>query len=162
MSLDGAIQAIQNIYAFMDKMDVTPGFLIGLALLLSLAGLFAVREAAAWFFKVEDLRTDIDRLHDIAVKLEGEIRVVQKLVSQNQANENRPGQIQQQAEVTNPDWIKISPEPHPEAPASEFAGAQELRQSSSAPAQDDEQIGPILMKDKPSSSPSSSAFPFSH
>ncbi|MEK7356736.1 MAG: hypothetical protein AAB250_09815, partial [Bdellovibrionota bacterium] len=41
---------------------------------------FALREAATWFLKIDDLKSDIRRLRDLVLQMEGEVRVLQALV----------------------------------------------------------------------------------
>jgi hypothetical protein len=82
MDLQKLAQLLDDSYGFVQRLQVSPGFLLGLAVLLAIAGLLALREAAAWFFKVEDLKRDLARLQETAAQLEGEIRVVQGLMKQ--------------------------------------------------------------------------------
>lgn len=84
------LETIKNAYAIYEQLNISVTGLIVAALILALAFLFAVREAATWFFKVDDLKRDIHRLGEITVQLEGEIRALQNLLSQakNQAQLN--------------------------------------------------------------------------
>lgn len=74
------LEAIQNAYALLDQMQISVTGLIVAAVVFSLAFLFAVREAAAWFFKIDDLKRDVRRLRKNTQHLEGEIKLLQTLI----------------------------------------------------------------------------------
>lgn len=76
------VELIQNAYNVFEQMHLSITGLLVAALVFSLAFLFAVREAASWFFKVDDLKRDIRRLHEVTTQLEGEIKVIQSLLTQ--------------------------------------------------------------------------------
>lgn len=75
MTWDSAIVAIQEFYSWMEKMEVSASTLIGLAAVFALVGLIATREAATWFFKINALQKEIDRLHQAVTRLEDELRL---------------------------------------------------------------------------------------
>ncbi len=161
MTIDDAIQALQSFYGFMDGLGISPGLLIGLAALLALAGLLAVREAAAWFFKIDELRRNIDRLCDAASRLESEVRVVRDLVKTSR--ETGAGEPASSGALDNaPDSILdgifngAGPGPAVDAPAD----APNI--PSAAPglaAGGDDTRGPNWLKER---SPSPPSFPISH
>jgi hypothetical protein len=76
------LEAIQSAYAFFEQMHVTVTGLVVAIVLFALAFLFAIREAASWFFKVDDIKRDIGRLKEISLQLESEVRLIQGLVTQ--------------------------------------------------------------------------------
>jgi hypothetical protein len=80
MQIEKIVSALTDFYNWVQSLQVSSGFLLGLAALFAIAGMLALREAAAWFFKVEDLKKDIARLQDTAAVLESEIRLVQSLM----------------------------------------------------------------------------------
>jgi hypothetical protein len=93
MQIEKIVSALTDFYNWVQSLQVSSGFLLGLAALFAIAGMLALREAAAWFFKVEDLKKDIARLQDTAALLESEIRLVQTLMReatdrQSNANQN--------------------------------------------------------------------------
>ena len=45
--------------------------------------LFALREAASWFFKIDDIKKDVRKLRGLVVDMEAEVRLLQSLLSQN-------------------------------------------------------------------------------
>lgn len=76
------LNTIQSIYGVIEQFNLSvSGLLVGIVL-FSLALLFAMREIASWFFKVNDLKRDIARLHEITLQLEGELKLVQNLMAQ--------------------------------------------------------------------------------
>lgn len=77
------LEAIKSTYAIFEQYHISMTGLMVIAILLALAFLFSVREAAAWFFKIDDLKRDIQRLRLISNQLESEIRSLQTLVDQN-------------------------------------------------------------------------------
>jgi hypothetical protein len=75
------LESIQQAYALIERYGISLTSLSVIAVLLLIALMFAAREAAAWFFKVEDVKSDISRLQEVVLQLEGEIRVLQGLSS---------------------------------------------------------------------------------
>lgn len=51
--------------------------LLAIAAVVTIAFLFAMRELAAWFFKIDDLKRDIRSLEVGIARLEGEIKSLQ-------------------------------------------------------------------------------------
>lgn len=80
MSGENIINEILNVYAWLDRMHLTFGILLAITGLLVLAAVFTAREAISWFLKVNDVKKDIQRLHEITLQLEGEIRTLQLLM----------------------------------------------------------------------------------
>lgn len=76
------IQMAQNAYNLLEQFHISLTGLLVAALVFALAFIFAVREAASWFFKVDDVKRDIRRLHEITAQLEGEIKALQTLLIQ--------------------------------------------------------------------------------
>jgi hypothetical protein len=73
---------ISHAYGYFDQLHISVTELVVIAVFLALALLFAVREAAAWFFRIHELKQEIRSLRDQSVYLEGEIHALQTLVRQ--------------------------------------------------------------------------------
>lgn len=71
------LQFIQNAYQTFDSLNLSLEMLAAIALIVAIAFMFALREVAAWFFKIDDLKKDIRSLEDSIGRLEGEIRNLQ-------------------------------------------------------------------------------------
>ncbi len=67
---------VRNSYSVFEQLGLSVTALITIAVIVSLAFLFAVREVATWFFKIDDLKRDIVLLREVATQLEGEIRAL--------------------------------------------------------------------------------------
>jgi len=78
------LEAIRNAYTVFEQLNISVTGVIVLAVILALAFLFAVREAATWFFKVYEVKKDVLRLREVTVQLEAEIRTLHTLISQVQ------------------------------------------------------------------------------
>lgn len=76
------MDAIQSAYSVFESYNLSVTTLIVLALIFALAFLFSVREAAAWFFKIDDLKRELKRLNESALHLEAEIAALKEIVSQ--------------------------------------------------------------------------------
>jgi hypothetical protein len=79
-------ETIRSLVDFADRFSVTS--LIAIATVFAIALLFSVREAAAWFFKVDDIKRDIKAVHDLVLELESEVRSLQ-----NQSNRLKPSLV---------------------------------------------------------------------
>jgi outer membrane murein-binding lipoprotein Lpp len=84
-SLDQILELIRNAYSVLDQFSITGLIVVSVA--FTLAFLFAIREAASWFLKIDDVKSDVRKLSDVILHLEGEVRALQGLISQakNQA-----------------------------------------------------------------------------
>ena len=85
-------------------MNLSITSLIVLALVFALALLFSVREAATWFFKIDDLKKDLKYLNQAMLQMESEIASLQNLVGrakQSPALANMVPRIEAQAQVSN-------------------------------------------------------------
>jgi hypothetical protein len=67
-------ERIGEIYNTFDRLNISVEMLLVITVLLLTATLFAAREAAAWFFKVDDVKRDVRRLTDLTRELEAEIK----------------------------------------------------------------------------------------
>lgn len=76
------LDAIRNAYTLLEQLNISVTGLIVIMVILSLAFLFAIREAAAWFFKIDDLKRDINALREISTQMETEIHALQTLIAQ--------------------------------------------------------------------------------
>lgn len=77
---------INQVYAFIGQWNLSVTALAAAAVIFSLALLFAIREAASWFFKVDHVRRDIKKLYKIHLDLESEIRSLHTLIEAAQVN----------------------------------------------------------------------------
>lgn len=71
------LKFIQTAYQTIDKLQLSLPMLAVIALVITLAFLFAMREIAAWFFKIDDLKKDIRSLEVGISRLEAEIKALQ-------------------------------------------------------------------------------------
>jgi uncharacterized protein (DUF3084 family) len=78
------LEALRAAYSLIEQFSVTG--LVVAAIVFVLAFLFAVREAASWFFKIDDIKRDVRNLHDVVLELEGEIRSLQKALTAGREN----------------------------------------------------------------------------
>jgi hypothetical protein len=76
------IDFLNDAYAFYEQLNVSVTGLLGIAVIFFLTLLFSIREAAAWFFKVDDVKRDVRKLHEATSQLEVEIKVLQGLILQ--------------------------------------------------------------------------------
>ncbi len=74
------LEMLRNVYALVEQVSVTA--LIVASVVFTLAFLFAVREAASWFFKIDDIKRDVRKLHEVVVELEAEVRTLQSYLAQ--------------------------------------------------------------------------------
>lgn len=74
------LEGLQDAYSFLDRLNVSMTGLIAAALVFSLALFFALREAATWYFKIDDLKRDIKRLQGATTQIEAELRTIQNLI----------------------------------------------------------------------------------
>ncbi len=74
------LKFIGQAYGLFDQLHLSVTGVIAIAIILALAFLFALREAAAWFFKIHDLKRELRTLREQNVHLEGEIHALQTLV----------------------------------------------------------------------------------
>lgn len=58
-----------------------------IASVLIVALFFALREAASWFFKIDDIKRDLRKLQRMTVDLESEVRALHGLVEASQARD---------------------------------------------------------------------------
>ena len=79
---------ITDAYKMFDQLNLSVTSLVVIGIVLSLLFLFAAREAAAWFFKVDDVKRDVRKLRQLVIDLEGEMRSLQGLLNQNIALAN--------------------------------------------------------------------------
>lgn len=83
MNPDILPKIITDAYKLFDQLNLSVTSLVVIAAVLSLLFLFAAREAAAWFFKVDDVKRDVRKLRQLVIDLEGEMRSLQGLLNQN-------------------------------------------------------------------------------
>ncbi len=74
---ESALKFIQTTYQTIDRLNLSMEMLAAIAVVVTIAFLFAMREVAAWFFKIDDLKRDIRSLEVGISRLEGEIKALQ-------------------------------------------------------------------------------------
>ena len=74
------VDLLETAYQILDAYRISLPMLLGGAFLLSIAFVFASREAASWFLKTHDLKKDIARVEEAMFQLKGEIRSLQDLL----------------------------------------------------------------------------------
>lgn len=77
-----ALETVQRTYDLFESLNLSVTGLLVLGAVLALGFLFAIREAASWFFKVDDLKRDVRRLQELVLAIEGEVRVLQNVMAQ--------------------------------------------------------------------------------
>lgn len=77
LNAESSLAYIQNAYQTIDRLHLSMTSLAVIALIVGIAFLFAVREVAAWFFKIDDLKRDLRNLEESIGRLEGEVRNLQ-------------------------------------------------------------------------------------
>jgi hypothetical protein len=66
-----------------DSLNLSVTALVVIGLVLAIVFIFAAREAASWFFKIDDLKKDVKKVGQLVVDMEAEVRLLQGLLSQN-------------------------------------------------------------------------------
>jgi hypothetical protein len=79
---EGMIDFLNNAYEFYQSLNISLTGLLAIAATLLLVMVIAMREAASWFFKVDDVKKELRHLRDAAAILESEIKVLQRLTLQ--------------------------------------------------------------------------------
>lgn len=83
MNLEILPKLVTDIYNLFDNLNLSVTSLLVIGGVLTLLFLFAAREAAAWFFKIDDVKKDVRKLRQLVIDLEGEVRSLQGLLKQN-------------------------------------------------------------------------------
>lgn len=107
------IETIRGIYEVFDQLNLSVWGVLGIAFVLFVAFLFAVREAASWFFKVDDLKRDIQDLREVSQELRAELHTLQSLIQQLKG----PAQNASPVAPTVPEY---APEEKPSKPSGLF------------------------------------------
>jgi hypothetical protein len=71
---------LERAYGWLDTYRVSPTSLAIATVVFAFVFLFALREAAAWFFKTGQIKKDLRRLEKLSLRLEGEIRALRDLL----------------------------------------------------------------------------------
>ena len=74
---------LTDAYAMFDSLELSVTSLVVAGLVLTLVFLFALREAATWFFKINDIKNDVRKLRQLVIDMEGEVRMLNGLLAQN-------------------------------------------------------------------------------
>lgn len=81
--LDSIVKGVGDAYATFDSMQISvTALLIGLVV-FSFGFFFALREAASWFLKIDDVKKDVRRLRDLVLDMEGELHSLQAQMAKN-------------------------------------------------------------------------------
>jgi hypothetical protein len=73
---------LSDVYTMFDSLNLSVTALVAVGLVLSIVFIFAAREAASWFFKIDDLKKDVKKVGQLVVDMEAEVRLLQGLLSQ--------------------------------------------------------------------------------
>ncbi len=74
---------LSDAYTMFDSLNLSVTALVVIGLVLAIVFIFAAREAASWFFKIDDLKKDVKKVSQLVVDMEAEVRMLQGLLSQN-------------------------------------------------------------------------------
>jgi|GEM_PF-6348064 len=74
---------LSDAYEMFDSLNLSVTALVVIGLVFAAIFLVAAREAASWFFKIDDLKKDIKKVNQLVVDMEAEVRLLQGLLSQN-------------------------------------------------------------------------------
>lgn len=83
MNVQDLPKFVTDAYTMFDSLNLSVTALAVIGFVLALVCLFALREAAAWFFKIDDLKKDVKKVSQLVVDMEAEVRSLQALLSQN-------------------------------------------------------------------------------
>ncbi len=78
--MQAALETLHRLYAFYDQFNLSMTAWIAIAVICLVAMLFAARELLGWFFKIDDLKKDLARLHELSQNLESEMRTLQAVI----------------------------------------------------------------------------------
>lgn len=106
--LDTVVKAIGDAYAFFDSLQVSVTAMVVALVIVSFGFFFALREAATWFLKIDDLKSDVRGLRDLVLQMEGEVRVLQSLLTAD----------------TTPTTTTVTPIEKPQLPKKETAAVE--------------------------------------
>lgn len=105
--LDTVVKAIGDAYAFFDSLQISVTAMVIALVIVSFGFFFALREAATWFLKIDDLKSDVRRLRDLVLQMEGEVRVLQSLLSNDSAP--RPKVAEEKPQLPKKETAAIQP-----------------------------------------------------
>jgi hypothetical protein len=83
MNVSALPKIISDAYTMFDSIDLSITSLVLIGLVLTIVFLFAAREAATWFFKIDDIKKDVKKVSQLVIDLEAEVRLLQGLLTQN-------------------------------------------------------------------------------
>lgn len=79
---------IQQISATIAHFNLSMTAVAGIAFVLFIALLFALREAASWFFKIDDLKRELRKMNRMVIDLESEVRALHGLIESSKGREH--------------------------------------------------------------------------
>lgn len=88
--LDTIVKTIGDAYAFFDSLQVSVTAMVAALVIVTFGFFFALREAATWFLKIDDLKSDVRRLRELVLQMEGEVRVMQSLLTNEAVVTEKP------------------------------------------------------------------------
>lgn len=100
---------LEDAYTMFDSLDLSVTSLVVIGLLLTIVFLFAAREAASWFFKIDDIKKDVKKVSQLIVEMEAEVRMLQGLLGQNMKLAGTPAESPDRAEL-----VKLPAEEKPQ------------------------------------------------
>lgn len=113
------LEAIRSTYDLIDQLHLTMTGLIAIVVVLAIAFLFAVREAASWFFKVDDIKRDVRKVQNLVLELEGEMKVLQELLANAKKSARSDSPVEEEARL-----VAIrAPAPEPKAAGEKNSGS---------------------------------------
>jgi Na+-transporting NADH:ubiquinone oxidoreductase subunit NqrF len=83
MNVQALPKYLSDAYAMFDSLNLSVTALVAMGLILTIVFLFAIREAASWFFKIDDIKQDVKKVRQLVVDMEAEVRTLQSLLTQN-------------------------------------------------------------------------------
>ena len=107
---------LSDAYEMFDSLNLSVTALVLIGLVLAVIFIFAAREAASWFFKIDDLKKDVKKVNQLVVDMEAEVRLLQGLLTQNLKLAAPGTQPEKQTEAAAP----VSPAPKKEEPKTRF------------------------------------------
>ena len=113
MNLQALPQILNDAYAMFDSLQLSVTSLVVAGLVLTLFFLFALREAATWFFKINDMKADLRRLRQLVVDMEGELRLMHSMLAQNLKIASEEGIVDMEMRAPSKEGAATSVSPAP-------------------------------------------------
>ncbi len=102
-----ALNAVSSAYDVIDRLQISVTGLFVIGALLLLVFLYATRELATWFFKIDRLKRDLRDLRNLTIQLDREIKNMNSVLQQY-------GEVKGDAPTGAPGFpVGRKPEPKP-------------------------------------------------